>query len=647
MQEEVKRELPESPPYVESDAEETPIAAATEDDGNELGEGDSQHSAPDQSQDEFEDAPENDCQEESDAADGEARSETEVEAEPFDDSRLEYMEPYTPKPATDPTAGDKGYSNDKQSFESNGDAQLATFLEEALLRLDETTRSEMMTCPLTSVDIGTLCSGTDAPVLVLKAFRKAASKVLGLNIQLRHRFSCEKNSNKQEFLTTMSTLTHDNVDVECLMSDTKQVSRGLKAKVVDLLTDPIKQDCPLPGCTEVFMGFPCQDVSRLNPLAGRNRRVVAERAQRTGSVFNHAMSYSKAVLSDETWGPKFRGLVLENVTGLLVRPKGKNPETDLPWHNNLEYCALAAQDAGMVLLPFVVGPELFGMPVSRQRVYMMCLPKDLLDRAGVKPNEVLNMAASLLDRLVVAPGLSTRSLEDFFLPKSHLVVQKELQRSAELAADRRAKQMKKATECGPRAAKAPRWAEQHRAAFKKAGLDWWEPSVPDGATLARYPGLGSLTDRQFDLCALLQIKYPDRRVATVDLSQSVSKTASSKLKLNHASIVTPSCHQLVLPQARCLTGYECLHLQGLHWGRDHPRLMDYVDADNLLKDLAGNAFQAHCFGAIYIVKVALHSKLEVMALVRSKQQNQNPCAHKDSIQKGATVDDLFGWIDNP
>jgi hypothetical protein len=113
-----------------------------------------------------------------------------------------------------------------------------------------------------------------------------------------------------------------------------------------------------------------------------------------------------------------------------------------------------------------------------------------------------------------------------------------------------------------------------------------------------------------------------RRVACVELSQAQRTTKFVKTAHdNMADVVTPRGTQLVTHQARCVTGVESLLLQGVHYKAQQPKLGMF--SDELLKSLAGNAFNCHCMAATLIVQEALLARLwhqsKVCKAMRSEQ----------------------------
>ena len=152
--------------------------------------------------------------------------------------------------------------------------------------------------------------------------------------------------------------------------------------------------------------------------------------------------------------------------------------------------------------------------------------------------------------------------------------------------------------------------------------------------MATHPGLDALTERQFDFCSVLKIKFPDERVACVELSQNLRGSKEKEVKNNHCDIVTPHGQQLVTHQARLVCGQETLLLQGIHYGASEGKLEE-MDS-SLLRSLGGNAFQAHCCAAMFVVKQALQARLEALAVVRRKSA-------ASSKKRMRTLDDFCEW----
>ena len=129
------------------------------------------------------------------------------ESDDVGESGIPKVDVLTPEPSTDEPYTVSG------SFETNGFQQLTAFVEQGLMRLSDAARSDMIEY-FQSIchgvhTIGTACSGTDAPVLVVRAFAKALKKVCGVSLKVQHCFSCEKHQEKRVFLKRLFTNMRD------------------------------------------------------------------------------------------------------------------------------------------------------------------------------------------------------------------------------------------------------------------------------------------------------------------------------------------------------------------------------------------------------------------------------------------------------
>lgn len=558
----------------------------------------------------------------------------EVDDEPEDESLIDAVQPLFPSPATD-----QPNYNIQGSFEKAGFDQLVEWCCQAVHRLPDGMRADLleMLSGKPVLDVASACSGSDGPIMVAKAF-VSAMKRLGTPMQLDHVWSCEKDARKRAFLERLFTGMKDpSEDLKSLYVDTSSLRDGPgTARVYNALTEETEK---LKPCEELWMGFPCQDVSKLNFRAGDNVSVVRQAGKRTGKVFDDAMHFVEA-MQDQDSQKKFHGMILENVMGLLDTPKGRNPDTGEPWRNNLQYCAHRAKAVGLIMVPFILKPALFGMPVTRQRVFMICIPRWMADEALVSEHEVSKLALQIMNTLCVPPGGGLRPLNDFLLEESSIFVREHIQRAQAKAAWRESRQKPNL--------KKQKWATVHAKAMQANGMDWWQAARPADATLQSHPGLAELTERQFDLCKIYGIHFPDARDAGVELSQSFRGVRA--IQNNTCDIVTPGGQLLLTKKARLACGTEMMLLQGLHYGPEQFKLLDFADQQDLLADLAGNAFNSFCFAAALITKKTVEANLQMRAVVLEKQRLAAPRPAETSASstrpmrlRADTLDDLFAW----
>ena len=414
-------------------------------------------------------------------------------------------------------------------------------------------------------------------MVVAKAFAAAVSKVFSVESEVEHVLSCERHEQKQMFLQRMFANSFEGSSMGFLVPETSQLRSGPGSLAFDILHQKTRK---LPETGELIFGFPCQDVSRLNGNSDAHRTVIKNRSARTGSVLDDILCYVKANLACGD-GRHFSGLIMENVLDVAKGPRGVNADTGEPWRTNLDYVNKRVEDLGMSMFTFQLDPRQFGIPVSRGRLFMICLPNWMFQEAGITADEAWAWAADAIDRRCCD---TVRNLEDFLLPESSGLVTR-AKETAEEIAERREMQ-------GHKTAKQ-KWPEAHAKALQQAGVDWWESCQPCAATLSKWPGLRALNDRQHELCRIFKISYPDPRVCGMDLSQGFRGT--KQVRHNHCEIVTPHGQLFLTSRARFATGLECMYLQQLHFGRDQFKLeSDFEEHQPLLQDLAGNAMNSFC-----------------------------------------------------
>ena len=129
----------------------------------------------------------------------------------------------------------------------------------------------------------TICSGTDVSVLVATALAGACSSVLGETFHVRHMWSCEKSSEKQDFLKR--AFSREELPV---------IFAEASALAFPRAKDKISGKIHMVAETDIgFAGFPCTDVSSINPKAHteEHQNVIASEALSTGSVFGNIVKF--------------------------------------------------------------------------------------------------------------------------------------------------------------------------------------------------------------------------------------------------------------------------------------------------------------------------------------------------------------------
>lgn len=215
------------------------------------------------------------------------------------------------------------------------------------------------------------CSGTDAPIMGMEAVCRQISTLVGASFRSAHQYSCEYNAEKRGFLMRMFPTT------PMVFGDVRAMSeRGFDFKT------QAWQD--IPQAELLYAGFPCTDVSSLNPHAAKHGEVVKQAARSTGSVFH-------SVLRQAEDDPDLRVLVLENVMGLAA---GGGPLS------NLQEC-LRLLRRKFVTRVFQLNPkEHFGWPVSRPRLWFVCLKRCFVEGSGLSCAQAYNTMGEIMLRFV-------------------------------------------------------------------------------------------------------------------------------------------------------------------------------------------------------------------------------------------------------
>jgi len=142
--------------------------------------------------------------------------------------------------------------------------------------------------------VGTMCSGTDSPVVV---FNKLSKALRGLNIE--HTFSCEYNPAKQEWIKANFP------NLQYLFGDINELKTGLAFNYV---TD---EKVRVPEVDIVIAGFVCKSVSTENNAREQFANCIQEACGQTGETFNGVIGYVRK------YKPSL--VICENVKGLTMR----------------------------------------------------------------------------------------------------------------------------------------------------------------------------------------------------------------------------------------------------------------------------------------------------------------------------------------
>lgn len=422
-------------------------------------------------------------------------------------------------------------------------------------------RQWLVSKPLT---IGTMCSGSDSPILVARSICSAFNREMPNDQQCaeaQHLFSVEMNQKKQHFIRQMFP------ELPRLYENTASMADPL---VFDLITQTFTQP---PAVRFLIAGFPCTDVSRLNNLAQLNRGTVKQQDKRTGTCFRGIVNYCK--LHSDT----LEILILENVLGLATLGIGRD-ETDLQTCLNV-----LEHELNFSVVVWRLDPRIFGWPQSRPRLWFLAVNNKL----GLPSALLKSSMKGWMDRF--ASGWDLADLDETLLHPLHPYI---LMLHSSYAHARAVAQPT------PKRAKSFKWLEKHAM-----HADWWRYSL-SATTLSEHVGLQALTERELDVLVLSGFEVPQpfklgRRPNLLDVSQSEGRCDSRSDGVSPC--IVPRCKIVHSSQARVLSGVDCMHLQGICYGEGQYDLFTQLNDDVLLKDLAGNAFNCHCCTAVMVTSI--------------------------------------------
>jgi len=460
-------------------------------------------------------------------------------------------------------------------------------------------------------EIGTICSGTEGPVLVWRAFQEALAE-LDIPLELQARFSTEIDDAKRKFLRKVLP------DLQALYRDAAELRFPRATNVVRL----VAEDAFVAAVNHMTAGFPCTDISGLNShhtsTQARTTLMSAEEAgDRTGDVFHHIVEYLRA------HGENIVFVILENVEQILKPEVDKITGAQVAPSNADALCHILSRACDMLVQPFLLDPRMFGALQSRSRVYFLGIPRRELPTDA--PDRIVREEMQRLLNLIAGSQLTP--LKEHLISKSDPFLRARLDAAvhnamvalgdpcsavlatgwgagtSQVSAFAQGYVPRVGKPEGKRARKeratTPDWPAFHQQLYKKKGLDWTASRLPDLTTLHCYPGLAELRVREFDMLGYHSIGLaPTDEPVCLDVSQSMDKSFPTK---GYVAALTPKGRKYVSSEMRLLLGRECLSIQGLHYGDD-------VDLgqfkDSLLLDLAGNAYDCHCYAAVSFVAFA-------------------------------------------
>ena len=335
-------------------------------------------------------------------------------------------------------------------------------------------------------------------------------------------------------------------------------------------------------------GFSCKDLSGLNNHSRAwSKDCVSSGQGSTGATWKGNLA---VVAATRPWI-----VLMENVPSAA---KGRNwlqMQTDL-------------EAKGYTLFKIVLNACHFGLPQDRLRAWFSAIRTDVMatrddsDLPGLI--DLLRIPQHLpLHRFILPPG--NTYLQRIIMERSQISVKKAKRDEKAAASIKKGKVTKK-----KKKQSGKKWVADHWKVRRL--LDMPEPP-PAPAHIEDAAFKNGMGDREVDLLRIIEEgpSRPDATVQpTVELKHSAPRVvglsgAKKKKYQGSTSCLLPTSRMMVLPptvpELRYLTGMEALCIQGVGGGS---RIQSHGFTDRELLHLAGNAFSAGCFAAVFIATLA-------------------------------------------
>ena len=174
-------------------------------------------------------------------------------------------------------------------------------------QLSSDERHKLACLPLV-LRLGTACSGSDCPAVVLRHLAAAIRQETGRCFDVNHVFSCEKDPKKQEFIRANFP------ELTAVFDDVTKLSDGVAHNVVSGSADQV------PLCDIFVAGFVCKSVSAENPNRQEFGQCVSDATGITGETWQGVIKYIRVAR------PCI--VICENVEGLTKGIRGCEPQIE-------------------------------------------------------------------------------------------------------------------------------------------------------------------------------------------------------------------------------------------------------------------------------------------------------------------------------
>ncbi|KIM21844.1 hypothetical protein M408DRAFT_29225 [Serendipita vermifera MAFF 305830] len=457
--------------------------------------------------------------------------------------------------------------------------------------------------------VGTMCSGTESPLLALQLISEAmeVDQVMeGRKLDIEHIFSCEIEPFKQAYIER-------NFQPPILFRDVTELGGEEATTAYGALV-------PVPGNIDILIaGTSCVDYSTLNS----HQKAITDGGE-SGNTFFGMLSY---VINHR---PPV--VVLENVCSA-------------PWDHVCDEFEAIGYKARQVRLD----TKGFYIPHTRMRGYLIAIEAKRWKPSGVNVNDIVDAWVTGMKTYMQRPASCT--LDAFLLPSDDPRIHEGRQRLAmetKMSAGRRRKEVdwarceQRHTRCRAEEAignKRPltKWDEGGGFTFlDHIWEDWCADSVPRVKDL-------------MDISHLRAAKVgvdSSYKTTVWNLSQNVDRQIGSG-RLGIAPCLTPTMIAYITNRGGPLVGLEALGLQGL----PVDRLLLTRETQDQLADLAGNAMSTTVVGSSMILALMLSVPILEKALEARDEQNEDESMRVEAetiverSQYTDTLDDRIAGLD--
>ena len=399
-----------------------------------------------------------------------------------------------------------------------------------------------------TLTIGTACSGSEFYLTALPLIAQELSKRIGRQVQFDHRWSCELEPQKRQWIM-------DNFSPKKLFDDITALAEGHCHDYVSGASAEVD------NVDIIIAGTSCKDASRLNPHHMNRLDVVASGTHSTGGTFQGLARLVAKI------GHRCQMVFLENVASL----RDRDPATG---RSNFDSVREIIQSLGFGFISAEFSALDMGLPVARPRLYMAgvrCADE------GAAQNLVDEVVTSIardaqpvpLDALLLREGSPSDLMRDW-MPEG---------------LTRRCEQ--------PGVVKDVVWKGKHDGEWAQVPPLVVERVVP---LYTKNPWFHSLPHRQQDLLLLAACRHEMTHKTALAIPLHTSMEWGFRCNPVHLPTLVPRGVFWLTARGRPLLGIEAVRLQGCD-----PCMLPGLGPERhdsaFLCDLAGNAFCVYQFSA--------------------------------------------------